>query len=76
MGRTESEERMSNSKIEKDWVKARKVGLKNGKDWLNKWEGPSQKRRGLIQKHGRSESKKEGLVDTSQLSITFFSITK
>ena len=47
--------------------------MKSNKEWLKKWEGVTlkmeglnQNREGPIQKHDRSDSKKEGLVGTSQ----------
>ena len=57
----------SDSKNEKDWLgQVGRADCKSKKDWLKKWEGLTQSRKGMIQKHGRSDSEKEGLVDTSQ----------
>ena len=45
-------------KNEKDWFKTRKVRPKNGKEWLNKWEEPSQTREGPTQKNREGLSQK------------------
>ena len=47
----------STQKKEKEWVKTRKVQLKEEKDWNNEWEGLSQNREGPTQKTRRTESK-------------------
>ena len=52
------------------WVgltwKSGKAHLKSEKEWREKWEGLNQNREGPIKKHDSYDSKKEGLVDTSQ----------
>ena len=46
----------------------KRTNLKCEKDWLKKWEGLTLNMEGLSQSRGRSDSKKKGLVDTSQPS--------
>ena len=57
----------------------RRSESKNEKIDFQKWEGPtlnmeslSQNREALIQKHGRSDSKNKGFVDTSQPSYIIY----
>ena len=65
MGRTESKYRRTNSTQKtptRTGSKHGRSGLKNPRVVL------TQNKEGQIQKHGRSDSEKEGLVDTSQPS--------
>ena len=68
-GKSESKQGRSNSKTRQVWfVKRRSCWPKKWKGLTLNTESLSQNSESPIQKQGRSDSKKEGLVDTSQSS--------